>query len=916
MKTEIIRQTFLDYFKRNGHTIVPSSSLVPINDSTLLFTNAGMVQFKEAFLGLDPRSYDRAASSQRCVRAGGKHNDLENVGYTARHHTFFEMLGNFSFGDYFKRDAIRFAWDFLTTVLKLPAERLWVTVYEEDKETEDLWLKDFKVSPKRFSRCGAKDNFWSMGDTGPCGPCTEIFYDHGEEIPGGPPGSPTEDGDRYIEIWNLVFMQYNRSEDGTLTPLPKPSVDTGMGLERVAAVMQGVHSNYEIDLFKNLIAAIVKLGKIKDAHNQSLHVIADHIRSCSFLIADGVHPSNEGRGYVLRRIIRRAIRHGHRLGFQEPFFHQLVQPLVLEMGQTYPELVRHQALVEKTLYQEEYQFDRTLDQGLKILEQDIAKMTGNVIPGETVFKLYDTYGFPADLTADIARERGLTVDMAGFHQAMELQKVRAREASQFSANADVSASMVMEIKRADDRKTNFVGYHALEKTAEVVAIYEAGASVSAIKAGDKASIVLDHSPFYAESGGQVGDKGQLVFLEGVFEVENTRKIGETFLHEGELKKGSMTVGLCLTAKVDREKRRATALNHSATHLLHAVLRQVLGSHVEQKGSLVEPQRLRFDYSHFEPLSLSLIHEIEKKVNEKIRENSSVSTEVLPIDAALKRGATALFGEKYGEEVRVLQMGGGFSVELCGGTHVERTGDIGLFKIIAESGISAGIRRLEAVTGAVAIERLNVLEDRLTRVASILKTPIDTVEQRLRQVLDKNKQLEKDFQKLKSNVATGSEVNFNPREVKGIHVLAVKLPVGDIKVLREKMDQLKTKWERAVIVLGTVDDQNKIMLIAAITPNLDARLKANDLVNYVANQVGGQGGGKADVAQGGGIQPEHLDKALNSVYDWVSEQVEGIVGLSLFSARHLGGQEKPGKTNQVGSHPSQGDIPPSGGAHTG
>jgi len=865
MKTGQLRQTFLEYFETRGHTIVPSSPLVPQNDATLLFTNAGMVQFKEAFLG-EQRSYTRATSSQRCVRAGGKHNDLENVGYTARHHTFFEMLGNFSFGDYFKREAISFAWNFLTEVLKLPPSRLWITVFTEDKEAEDIWLKEIKIDPKRFSRCGEKDNFWSMGDTGPCGPCTEIYYDHGSEIAGGPPGSADEDGDRYVEIWNLVFMQFNRSADGTLSPLPKPSVDTGMGLERIAAVMQGVHSNYDIDIFKNLIQAIIELGNIKDTKNQSLRVIADHIRSCAFLIADGVLPSNEGRGYVLRRIARRAIRHGARLGFTEPFFYRLVKPLAAEMGEAYPELKNKRDVIERALHQEELQFARTLDLGLKILEQDIDKIAGDLIPGETVFKLYDTYGFPVDLTADIARERGLTLDMAGFNEAMEAQKTRAREASQFAVQGEQIAST---------HTTDFVGYDRLHETSQIIALYQDGKPTQQLSSGSAGAIVLSHTPFYAEAGGQVGDQGLLLhFPEGVFEVQNTRKVGEAHFHFGVVKNGLFQEGMQVAAEVDKAKRIATALNHSATHLLQAALRQIVGEHVQQKGSLVEPDRLRFDFAHFEPIKKEQIHAIEKLVNEKIRENSEVTTEILPIEEALSSGATALFGEKYGKTVRVLHMSEDFSVELCGGTHVHRTGDIGLFKITSEYGIAAGVRRLEALTGEKALAWFEALEESRDRVAALLKCTPETIEEKLQPLILKTRQLEKDIQQLKSNIATGKGIDLSEqiRTIKGIKVLAAKLPVGDAKTLRETVDRLKTKLGSAVLVLGGVNEQNKVTLIAGVTPDCLAKVKANDLVNHVAKQVGGQGGGRPDMAEAGGNQPEHLEKALGSVYEWLEERL--------------------------------------------
>lgn len=867
MKTGQLRQIFLDYFKGQGHTAVPSSPLVPGNDPTLLFTNAGMVQFKETFLGLEERSYKRAVSSQRCVRAGGKHNDLENVGYTARHHTFFEMLGNFSFGDYFKREAIRFAWDFLIDVLKLPPERLWITVFEEDTEAEAIWLNEIKIDPTRFSRCGAKDNFWSMGDTGPCGPCTEIYYDHGADISGGPPGSLDEDGDRYIEIWNLVFMQYNRSQDGQLTPLPKPSVDTGMGLERIAAVMQGVHSNYEIDLFKNLIKAIVELGNIQDLENKSLRVVADHIRASAFLIVDGVVPSNEGRGYVLRRIARRAIRHGSKLGFKEPFFYRLVKPLAIEMGDAYPELVKMIPQIEKVLHQEEMQFARTLEQGLKILEQEFLTLRGTQIPGEVVFKLYDTYGFPIDLTADIARERGMTIDVAGFEQAMEVQKARAREASKFS---------VQETERLDiTEKTCFVGYDRLTETVKISAIYRDNAAVTALQEGETGAIVLEHTPFYAEAGGQVGDRGVLSQNDMIFEVQNTRKVGEAHLHVGVMKKGCFKVNDALEALVDKTLRYATALNHSATHLLHAALRNVLGTHVQQKGSLVEPERLRFDFTHFEPLSSEQIQTIEYLVNKKIRENTPVETEVMSVEQAVSSGAMALFGEKYGKDVRVLKMGEGFSVELCGGTHVKRTGDIGLFKIISEVGIAAGVRRIEAVTGEKAFIWVETLEARLNRIGLLLKCGQEVIEEKVQQILTKSKQLEKEVQRLKTTLATGSggaDLAEQTRDIKGIKVLAAKLSVGDPKILRETVDKLKDKLGSVVIILGADDETGKVMLIAGVTPDLTDKILAGELVNHVAKQVGGQGGGRPELAQAGGNQPLHLEKALDSVYDWIDKKL--------------------------------------------
>jgi alanyl-tRNA synthetase len=869
MNTEQLRQTFLDYFEKHGHTIVPSSSLAP-DDSTVLFTNAGMVQFKDTFLGAETRSYTRAASCQRCVRAGGKHNDLENVGYTVRHHTFFEMLGNFSFGDYFKQEAIQFAWNFLTKVLKLPENRLWVTVFTEDTEAENIWLNDMKIDPKRFSRCGAKDNFWSMGDTGPCGPCTEIFYDHGPEIAGGPPGSIDEDGDRYVEIWNLVFMQYNRFEDGTLTPLPKPSVDTGMGFERIAAVMQGVHSNYDIDIFKKLIQSIIEIGNIQDTKNQSLRVIADHIRSCAFLIVDGVLPSNEGRGYVLRRIARRAIRHGHRLGFTDPFFYRLVQPLAEVMGGTYPALIEKTAFVERALQQEELQFNRTLDQGLKILENDLKNITGNLIPGATVFRLYDTYGFPVDLTNDIARERGLIIDMAGFNESMEAQKTRARESSQFAVNYNDKTLSTHHYA------TDFVGYDHLKAECLILGLYQDGNAVPKLQVGETGAIALDHSPFYAEAGGQVGDQGVFTLKEGIFEVQNTRKVGDVHFHYGIVKKGAFSIDDRILASVDHAKRNATALNHSATHLLHAALRQIVGTHVQQKGSLVEPDRLRFDFSHFESLSREQIIEIEKLVNEKIRENSAVETEVLPVEEAIANGAMALFGEKYGKSVRVLHMGSDFSVELCGGTHVKRTGDIGVFKITAEYGIASGVRRLEALTGGRGLDWMNAIEAQRDRLALVLKCKPDTLEDKLQQLAQKNRQLEKDLQTLKALMTTGTGNDLDKvlqekiqKTPHGMSVLAAKLPVGDIKTLRETVDHWKDKLgSKAVIVLGGINDQGRACLVAGTTRDCQDQFKANELVKVVAAEVSGKGGGRADMAEAGGTQPEYLDKALGLVYDWV------------------------------------------------
>ncbi len=863
MTSSELRKAFLDYFHQHGHTIVPSSPLIPANDPTLLFTNAGMVQFKEVFLGLDQRPYQRAVSSQRCVRAGGKHNDLENVGYTARHHTFFEMLGNFSFGDYFKREAIGYAWEFLTQVLKLPAEKLWITVYEEDDEAADIWLNEIKTDPKRFSRCGMKDNFWSMGDTGPCGPCSEIFYDHGPDIKGGPPGGKEADGDRYVEIWNLVFMQYNRSADGTLTPLPHPSVDTGMGLERLAAVMQSVHNNYEIDLFRNLMQAAAALADITNLDNSSLRVIADHIRACSFLVLDGVVPSNEGRGYVLRRIMRRALRHGHKLGLVEPFFHKLVAPLAKEMGAAYPELPKAQAQIERVLRQEEERFGQTLEQGLRILEADIAALNDDLIAGETVFRLYDTYGFPVDLTADIARERGLRIDMAGFEQEMSQQRDRARAASHFSA---------VQVEQAEGVETDFTGYETLTGQGQLVALYIDGKPATEVSAGQHAAMILDRTPFYAESGGQVGDRGYLHKTNATFEVQDTRKHGAAHAHYGVLKSGHIKLGDHLQAQVDGQARIATAYNHSATHLLHAALRRVLGEHVQQKGSLVNAERLRFDFAHFEPLTAQQIQKIEHLVNAQIRINNAVETRIMSIDDAMKSGALALFGEKYGDEVRVLRMGD-FSTELCGGTHVNRSGDIGLFKIVSEGGVAAGVRRIEAVTGETALTVLDENEQRLLRVAELVKGGRENVDDKVRQLLERTRKLEKELEHLKGKLASsaGDDLAAQAQQVNGIQVLAARLDGADAKSLRDTVDQLKNKLGSAAVVLATVSD-GKVSLVAGVTNDYNARVKAGDLVNMVALQVGGKGGGRADMAQAGGTNPEALDGALRSVSSWVREKL--------------------------------------------
>ncbi len=866
--TAALREKFLDYFARQGHEIVASSPLVPGNDPTLLFTNAGMVQFKETFLGQEKRSYLRAASSQRCVRAGGKHNDLENVGYTARHHTFFEMLGNFSFGDYFKHDAIRFAWEFLTKELELPKARLWVTVYDEDDEAASIWLDEIGVAPEQLIRIGDKtggkryesDNFWSMGDTGPCGPCTEIFYDHGAEVAGGPPGSPDEDGDRYIEIWNLVFMQYNRAADGTMTKLPKPSVDTGMGLERLAAVMQGVHSNYEIDLFANLIRAAAEVTKRTDLNNNSLRVIADHIRSCAFLIVDGVMPSNEGRGYVLRRVIRRAIRHAYKLGVNETFYYKLVAPLVDEMGEAYPELTKAQGQIEKVLKLEEERFSETLDQGMKILESAIADLKGRELPGETVFKLYDTYGFPADLTADIARERQLTIDTTGFEQAMAAQRERARSASQFGV--DYAASVEVDVA------SEFTGYDHVDGQAKVVALIRGESQVNALVAGEDGVVILDKTPFYAESGGQAGDRGRLTANGIEFTVSDTRLLSGKNGHIGKVLSGEIRLGMTLAADVDQARRQAIILNHSATHLLHAALRQVLGEHVTQKGSLVEADRLRFDFSHFEPVTKAQLQEIERIVNAEVRANHAVQTRLMNYDDAVEAGAMALFGEKYSDEVRVLSIGD-FSTELCGGIHAERAGDIGLFKIIFETGTAAGVRRIEAVTGEHALAWLERLESNFAAVSELVKGGRDDTLDKVQQLVDRSRKLEKELEQLKGKLASsqGSELAEQAIEVNGIKVLAAKLEGADARTLRDTVDQLKNKLGSAVIVLGAVTGE-KVSLTAGVTPDLIKQIKAGDLVKHVAQQVGGKGGGRPDMAQAGGTEPAALDAALASVKEWV------------------------------------------------
>ena len=865
MTSAELRTAFLEFFRQRGHSIEPSSSLIPVNDPTLLFTNAGMVQFKDVFLGREQHAFNKAVTSQRCVRAGGKHNDLENVGYTARHHTFFEMLGNFSFGGYFKEDAIHYAWDFLTKELEIPAEKLWVTVFEEDAEAESIWLHDVGISPTRFSKIGAKDNFWSMGDVGPCGPCTEIFYDHGADIPGGPPGTQEEDGDRYIEVWNLVFMQYDRAADGTLTPLPKPSVDTGMGLERISAVLQGVHSNYEIDLFQKLLKAAARLAGTTDLSQSSLRVIADHIRSCAFLIADGVMPSNEGRGYVLRRIIRRAIRHGYRLGIHDVFFYKLVAPLVEEMGEAFPELKAAQAQVERVLKKEEERFAETLGQGMKILEACVARMQGSVIPGETVFQLYDTYGFPVDLTADFARENNLTVDHAGFETAMSAQRDRARSASSFSADYNQDIKL--------DNQTEFTGYNRLDDQVHIIALYSQGQSVTSLQAGEEGLVILDKTPFYAESGGQIGDCGQIVAAGAVFEVTDTQKQGgNLFLHKGKLISGTLSKGQLCDAKVSAADRKATELNHTATHLLHAALRQVLGDYVTQKGSLVNAERLRFDFAHFEPVTADQIDILERLVNEQIRLNNPVTAQIMAKEDAVQAGAMALFGEKYGSEVRVLKIGE-FSTELCGGTHVERSGDIGCFKIISETGVAAGVRRIEAVTGSGCIDWIASRDKALTRIAGLLKSPSEKVAEKVEQLLEKTRSLEKQLERLNSKLASsaGGELSAEAVDVNGIKVLAVKLNEVDPKSLRDMVDQLKNKLGSSAIVLAVVEGE-KVSLIAGVSKDVMGRIKAGDLVNFVATQVGGKGGGRPDMAMAGGNDPSGLAAALAKVPAWIQAQL--------------------------------------------
>ena len=880
MKSSEIRQKFLDFFASHGHAVVPSSSLVPHGDPPLLFTNAGMNQFKDVFLGFDKRPYTRAATAQKCVRAGGKHNDLENVGYTARHHTFFEMLGNFSFGDYFKRDAIRFAWEFLTGTLKLDPGRLWVTVFRDDDEAADIWLKEVGVSPQRFSRMGEKSNFWAMGDLGPCGPCSEIFYDHGPGVRGGPPGSPEEDGDRFVEIWNLVFMQFDRAADGTMTPLPKPSVDTGMGLERISAVMQEVHSNYDIDLFRNLIRAAARLAGTGNLESSSLRVIADHIRACTFLIVDGVLPSNEGRGYVLRRIIRRAIRHGYKLGIEEPFFYKLVEVLEREMGDAYPELTRGRQLAEQVLKQEEERFAETLAKGMELLEGVIAKLTAAaaapravpavapaVIPGDIVFKLYDTYGFPADLTADIARERDLGIDQAGFDAAMEAQRRRSQEASKFGV--DLRGGPRIE------SRTVFEGYEGLAGAGRVVALLKEGAAVEALDAGEQGEVVLDRTPFYAESGGQVGDAGMLSAAGVSFQVQDTQKRGAAYAHIGRVAEGGIRVGDTLRAQVDGERRRATMLNHTATHLLHAALRRTLGTHVQQKGSLVAPDRLRFDFSHLQPVTPEQLESIERLVNAQIRLNTPAETRLMSYEDAVAAGAMALFGEKYEKDVRVLRVGD-FSMELCGGTHVQRSGDIGLFKIVSESGVASGVRRIEAITGEGAIDHIEQNDTLLKDVAHLLRGSRDDVKDKVRDALERIRQMEREIRTLKDRLASGQGTDLaeSAVDVQGVKVIATEVAGADTVALRSAVDRLKEKLKSAVVVLATVEGPEKVILVVGVTADQTGRVKAGELAGVIAAQVGGRGGGRPDFAQAGGSNPAKLEAALAAVPEWVRTRLDG------------------------------------------
>ena len=866
MSAADVRGAFLEFFRGQSHIVVPSSSLVPGNDPTLLFTNSGMVQFKDVFLGKERRDYLRAVSSQRCLRAGGKHNDLENVGYTTRHHTFFEMLGNFSFGDYFKREAIHFAWDFLIYNLGLDPARLWCTVHTTDDEAADIWLKDIGISPLRFGRLGDASNFWSMGDVGPCGPCSEIFYDHGPKVAGGPPGSPDEDGDRYVEIWNLVFMQFERAADGKTTPLPKPSVDTGMGLERIAAVMQGVHSNYDIDLFKNLIRAAGKLAGTSVLSSSSLRVIADHIRACAFLIVDGVLPSNEGRGYVLRRIIRRAVRHGYKLGIQEPFFYKLVAVLEAEMGEAYPELTRGREHAERVLQQEEVRFAETLANGMVLLEGAIRNLHGaKVIDGDTVFKLYDTFGFPADLTADVARERGLSIDLSRFDAAMAEQRRRSQDASKFGVDLRGAAAL--------DARTSFQGYDGLVASGHVLALLKDGAPVEALAAGEPGEVVLDRTPFYAEAGGQVGDTGNLAAAGVRFTVTDTQKRGAAHAHIGTLEEGGIRLGDTLEGHVDGARRQAVALNHSATHLLHAALRKVLGTHVQQKGSLVAPDRLRFDFAHFQPVTPAELHDVERLVNAQIRANVPAETRAMDYDGAVAAGAIALFGEKYDKDVRVLRMGD-FSMELCGGTHVRRAGDIGLFKIVSESGVAAGVRRIEALTGEGALDYVEHGDGLLKDVAGLVRGSREDVKDKVREQIERTRQLEREIRTLKDRLASGAGVDLaaGAVDIQGVKVVAVKVPDADAGALRNAVDQLKERLKSAVVVLASVENPTKVVLVAGVTADQTSRIKAGELAGAVAAQVGGRGGGRADFAQAGGSKPEALDAALASVQEFVRSRL--------------------------------------------
>ncbi len=866
MKLSALRAAFLDYFAKNGHTVVPSSSLIPHNDETLLFTNAGMVQFKDVFLGQDKRDYTKATSSQRCVRAGGKHNDLDNVGYTARHHTFFEMLGNFSFGAYFKKEAIHFAWNFITKELKIPPEKLWVSVFKEDAEAEDIWLNDVKIDPKRFSRCGEKDNFWAMGDTGPCGPCTEIFYDHGSHVPGGPPGSEDADGDRYIEIWNLVFMQFNRAKDGSMTPLPKPSVDTGMGLERMAAVMQGVHSNYEIDLFQALIKRAHALLPEHEIAHKSYLVLADHIRATCFLILDGVVPSNEGRGYVLRRIMRRALRHGGQLGAKQPFFYKMVVTLCELMGDAYPALIEQRTQIEKIVLREEEQFEKTLEQGLKILEAGMNECENGVIPGELAFKLYDTYGFPIDLTADVAREKNVAIDMQGFDALMIAQKERARASSQFSVDYNTQLSF--------EDKTTFTGYTTLEEKTQVLKLVHEGKVVTRLEEGKEGIVLLPISPFYAESGGQAGDHGEITFAGGSFEVRDTQKSQQAILHLGVVRQGVLSQEMPVVAKVNQATRQPTRRNHSATHLLHAALRRILGTHVTQKGSLVSADRLRFDFSHTEGVSAEQLKQIELLVNEKILENTPVIIEEMAFDDAIQKGVMALFGEKYGKTVRVLSMGGDFSIELCGGTHVARTGDIGLFVIVQELGIAAGVRRIEALTGLGALNYLKNKQNTLVALQESFKADDETILQKSNDLLTRLKTIEKENERLKHKLASqsGGDLLSDAQTIQGMKVLIKKLEGVDPKLMRQLVDDLKNKIKSGIVVLATVSDA-KVQLIVGITKDCTQKISAGELIGHLAAQVGGSGGGRPDMAQAGGSKPECLEAALVSAPEWIEAKLK-------------------------------------------